>query len=85
MIDTYTRQYEREEGRQEGRLEGWRDTMAQILPNLLQQRFSTMPDQISIDVSKLSIDELKDLLKSALSFTSPSDLENWLAERHTAS
>ena len=52
---------------------------------ILQQRFSTMPDHITKGLDALSMDELNDLLKSILGFTSLSDLENWLAERRIAS
>jgi len=73
MVDTGVLQYEREEGRQEA--------MEEMLSMLIQQRFSTMPDHITKGLDNLSIDELNDLLKLILHFTSISDLENWLAAR----
>ena len=75
MVDAGVLQYEREEGRHEGKVE--------TLSMLLQHRFSTMPDHVTKGLDKLSTDQLNDLLKSMLDFTSLSDLENWLAERRT--
>jgi hypothetical protein len=85
MVDAGVLQYEREERRQEGRQEGLHDGKVETLFLILQRRFSTMSDEITKGLDALSMDELNDLLKSILGFTSLSDLEVCLAERLTAS
>ena len=77
MVDTGQLQYEREEGRQEGRQEG----KEELLSLLIEQRFSTMPTQITKSLDALSSEQMNELGKALFSFTSLSELEDWLAAR----
>jgi predicted transposase/invertase (TIGR01784 family) len=93
MVDTGLLQFEREEGREEGRQEGREEGRQeglqaglqtgkeQLLSILIGHRFSTMPAQITKSLDALSSDQMNELAKALFSFTSLSELEDWLAAR----
>ena len=81
MVDTGLLQYEREEGRLEGRQEGRQEGKEELLSLLIEKRFSTMPDHITKSLDALSSEQMNDLAKALFSFTSLSELEDWLAAR----
>ncbi len=67
----------RMEGLQTGRMEG----AEQIVMRLLQKRFGAVAAQTTAQIDRLSVDQLGDLGDALLDFTSPADLENWLARQ----
>jgi len=71
----------RQEGRQEGRVEGLHQGKEELLALLLQQRFSTLPAAITENLDRLTSEQMNELGVAMLSFTSLSELEEWLA-RH---
>jgi predicted transposase YdaD len=72
MKESSTYQTILEEGKAEGKEE--------MLELLLQQRFSTLPTDITTRLDNLTADQMNDLAIALLSLTSLTDLERWLAE-----
>jgi hypothetical protein len=68
-------------GRQEGRQEGVHEGKEELLAAMLEQRFSTLPDNITGRLDHLSSEQLTELGKALFDFASFSDLEAWLAQR----
>ena len=68
----------REEGREEGRVEGRQEGKEEMLSLILEERFSTLPDDFTRRLDRLTSEELDELGKTLLRFTSLADLERWL-------
>lgn len=81
---------------QEWREEIWEEARQELLPiaeqrgrqeearshvlRLLNQKFGTLPDRLSEQISSLNLEELESLAMALLNFSSLVDLERWLAE-----
>lgn len=69
------------EGRQEGRQEGITQGKESLVERQLRRRIGAVPAGVSARLDRLSPDQLDDLGEALLDFSSPADLEQWLA-RH---
>jgi len=66
----------RHEGRQEGRQEG----QTLLIIRMLKRRWGTLPSELEIRLSRLSLAQLESLGETLLDFHDPSDLHRWLDE-----
>ena len=66
-------------GQQEGREEGKKEEAISLLLRQLNRRFGQLSDDLIQSVSTLSLDQLGMLGESLLDFTTPADLQDWLA------
>jgi len=73
----------KEEGRREGRREGVQEGRLaagrEIVMRLLKRRWGRISPALRAEVQRLSIERLERLAEALLDFSSPADLESWLA------
>ncbi len=77
----HTRYAGKMEGLLEGRMEGLQTGKEELLILQIRRRFDFMSPQIKARIDKLSAEELNALGVALFDFTSPADLEDWLARR----
>jgi len=70
----------RQEGRQEGQQEGRQEGERSLILLLLTQKFGTLPDRTSEEISNLNLEQMEALAVSLLGFNTIADLEHWLQE-----
>ena len=64
-----------------GRMEGLQAGAENVVVRMLQKRFGAVSKKVAKRLDKLSADQLADLGVALLDFTSPADLESWLAQQ----
>ena len=69
-----------EKGRHEGRHEGRQEGQTLLIIRMLKRRWGTLPSELEIRLSRLSLAQLESLGETLLDFHDPSDLHRWLDE-----
>jgi len=69
------------EGKIEGKIEGEHEGKEEILALQLQTRFSTMPQELTDKLDKLTSKQLNELAVALLDFKSLDDLTAWLSRK----
>lgn len=69
---------------QEAKAEGREEQARSLLVLLLTQKFGTLPDQVSDQLSTLTVQQLESCAIAFLTFTTLADLEAWLAQQFPA-
>jgi len=69
------------EGKLEGKIEGEHEGKEELLTLLLQTRFSTMPQELTDKLDKLTSKQLNELAVALLDFKSLDDLTAWLSRK----
>ncbi len=70
----------REEGREEGRSIGREEGLAEAALRLLTRRFGSLDATIQTQIGALSVEQLRLLTDALLDFTTPADVQQWLAQ-----
>ncbi len=70
----------REEGRSIGREEGREEGLAEAALRLLTRRFGSLDATIHAQIGALSVEQLRLLTDALLDFTTPADVQQWLAQ-----
>jgi predicted transposase YdaD len=70
----------KQEGREEGRQEGKQEEAVSLLLRLLNRRCGQLSDDLIQSVSALSLDQLGRLGEALFDFTTPADLQAWIAK-----
>ena len=65
-------------GRAEGKQEGKQEEAAALVLRLLARRFGQLPDDWTLTIGRLSLEQLGMLGEALLDFTTIEDLQNWL-------
>ena len=71
----------RAEGITQGLTQGITQGKEALVERLLRRRLGSVPADAAARVGRLSAEELDDLGEALLDFSSPADLERWLARR----
>ena len=69
-------------GKQEGWQTGLKRGKEELVVRLINRRFGSTPPQIANRLDGLSAEDLDELGLALMDFTSPADLETWLARQN---
>ncbi len=67
-------------GREEGRSVGREEGLAEAALRLLTRRFGSLDATIQTQIGALSVEQLRLLTDALLDFTTPADVQQWLAQ-----
>ena len=73
-----------EQGIEQGIARGLHDGKEDIVARLIRKRFGAVADDITARIDRLTSEQLSELSEALLDFTSLADLEQWLANNHSA-